>query len=191
MNEDHEVVYNPMFSDLTFLLTAYYFNSINYNNIAEKRIRISLMKKNDDQTDQRLPTTRDRNEWRYADCLLASDSDLDVNASFVLSSRPYLRRYLSFLLAFSHLVNGTGEPTRDGHATFMILSRFLAILRSSSLPAASYPNWTGLIGSFHPLYDTLFPLDVPGAQSYISFFATAGPSVASSFRWSYCACLYI
>ena len=49
-------------------------------------------------------------------------------------------RYLSFLLAFSHLVNGTGEPTRDGHATFMILSRFLAILRSSSLPAASYPN---------------------------------------------------
>jgi len=37
MNEDHEVVYNPMFSEIIFLLTAYDFNSINYNNIAEKR----------------------------------------------------------------------------------------------------------------------------------------------------------
>jgi hypothetical protein len=55
------------------------------------RIRISLMKKNDDQqtiNEKALPPGIGMNGGTLM-YLLASDSDLDVNASFVLSSRPY------------------------------------------------------------------------------------------------------
>jgi hypothetical protein len=70
-------------------------------------------------------TTRDRNEWRYADVSAGFGFRYGCEfffrtffSSFILISYIWV---LSFVLG-CFLPLGTGEPTRDGHATFTILS---------------------------------------------------------------------
>lgn len=102
-------------------------------------------------------------------------------------------RYLSFLLAFSHLgLVSLHEMDTLPSWSYLDFLPFLD-LRACRLPAIltelALLNWVNRL--FSPLirYAISFWCVKPGAKSYLSFFATAGPSVASSFRWSYCACL--
>lgn len=104
-------------------------------------------------------------------------------------------RYLSFLLAFSHFeLVSLHEMDTLPSWSYLDFLPFLD-LRACRLPAIltelALLNWVNRL--FSPLirYAISFWCVKPGAKSYLSFFATAGPSVASSFRWSYCACLYI
>ena len=155
-----------------------------------------------DQTDQReSSTTRDRNEWRYA--------DVSAGFGFGFGCECFFRTFFSplFLLAMGAIFRScllspvwsmelVSLHEMDTLPSWSYLD-FLPFLdlRACRLPAIltelALLNWVNRL--FSPLirYAISFWCVKPGAKSYLSFFATAGPSVASSFRWSYCACLYI